>query len=86
MENKGSVLETEGLRTKGGEGRMEGGGWKMEKCPPGFRAGFFLQFSRAILRWRSCRLLQAEPWGGLLCDPRGGKVFQGSDHLSCKAA
>lgn len=42
--NKGAGLETGGLRMKGGEGRMEGGRWKAEKCPQDFRLDFSCSF------------------------------------------
>lgn len=86
-------VEDREWKMKDGEWRMEdegrrvkGGGWR-SACQ-GFRAGFAsrgLQFSKAILRWQSCSLLEAEPWGWLVCDPRGRKVFQKNDHLSCRA-
>jgi len=71
---------------KGKGWRVKDGGWR--SVQQGFRASFAsrsLQFSKAILRWQSCSLLEAEPWGWLDCNPRGGKVFQKNDRLSCKA-
>lgn len=74
--------------------RVEDAGWKMEdewwKMKDGgwIRDGFArkrLQFSESILRWQGCSLLEAEPWGWLVCNPKGRKVFQKNYHLFCKA-
>lgn len=93
VKDGGWRLEDGGWRMEDGRWKTEDEGWRVEdrgwrSARRGFRAGLAsrsLQFSEAILRWQGCSLLEAEPYGWLVCKPRGRKVFQKNDHLSCKA-
>lgn len=91
MEGGGWRTEGGGWKAKDGGWRLEDGGWRVEDGEVSARVSELvlpsrsLQFSKAILRWQGCSLLEAEPWGWLVCNSRGRKVFQKNDYLSCKA-